>query len=98
MALSEEERERVAEIERIKLEEQRKFYNEDKRERSIDMDAMFLEGGPAGQCEHCGTKLRTRYLYCIGCGRLAPNRCIWCSGRVPRSNGARFCPTCGKPA
>jgi len=107
MALSEEQIERLREIERVKLEARAAFEQEGQKERDAieqerantrdkELFSRYADGGPSGECPNCGDELRARWMFCATCGSQVQRTCVWCQGRLPDREVVRFCPYCGK--
>jgi len=75
------------------------FGNEDVRRKVLDITVVLVpDKNPAGQtmpkgsCPICGTKLRSDFIACPGCGILLRSRCRNCGKAL--ENDWSFCPYC----
>jgi RNA polymerase subunit RPABC4/transcription elongation factor Spt4 len=82
--LTDEERTRLEEIERIRLSAQRDFWSE----------AGAQAGPVTGPCD-CGRPLRANWRFCPFCGAANTSGCSRCHGTLPDEEGVQFCPQCG---
>lgn len=102
MALSEEQRATVYEVELIRTKARTAAQEEaakDAEQRSEQrLTSMFVDGGPAGSCVSCGGQLHSRWRFCPFCSHPVESLCLFCGGQLPDKEGVRFCPHCGKKA
>lgn len=85
MPLSDEERERLREIESIRAEVQ---------QESLRQRGPFL-GPVVGDCRACARPLYANWRYCPFCGEASAASCTRCHGPLPTMEGVQFCPQCG---
>jgi hypothetical protein len=84
--LSEEERARIREIERVRVEAQREV---------LAATAGLMDGPVVGSCDACGKPVRATWRFCTFCGAPTSASCPRCHAPRPRVEGAAFCPQCG---
>ncbi len=85
MPLTDDEKQRIKEIELIRSEAQREA-----------MQQMPFPGGPVvGKCRSCGKPLQMEWRYCPFCGAASTDRCARCGFPLPAEEGVKFCPMCG---
>jgi len=84
MPLSEEERERLREIEMLRAEVQ--------REAMARVEPPFY-GPVSGKCEACDADLHFGWRFCAQCGAPTKGACPRC--QAPLQPNAQFCPHCG---
>ena len=89
MALSDEEKVRIREIEEIR--------GEVMIARMQQQSSVFaLAGGPViASCQSCGKGRRVNWRYCPFCGAPASGSCPRCHYPLPQEEGVQFCPQCG---
>jgi len=83
--LTDEDRERIREIECIRVTAQRDIYS----------DPSSQQGPIIGSCAACGRPLRAQWRYCPFCGALGAPTCPRCHVQLPQEDGVNFCPGCG---
>jgi hypothetical protein len=87
MPLSEEDKERIREIEQIRAEVQRE---------SMKDQMLSPFGGPEiGKCRSCNRGLQLGWQFCPYCGETAAGRCPRCQYPTGGDPEYRFCPQCG---
>ena len=85
MPLSDEERQRIKEIELARAEAQQEA-----------MQAQMPFSGPiSGECSSCGRSLRIHWQFCTFCGAPSSVGCPRCHSPLPQEDGVQFCPMCG---
>ena len=82
--LSDEERARIEEIERIRVSTQQQVWAQ----------ARGDAGPVTGTCDS-GRPLRQGWRFCPFCGRTNSSGCPRCNGPLPEDEGVQFCPQCG---
>lgn len=87
MPLSEEEKERIKEIEEIRMEVAQEFGM--KRGYPPFADPVV------GNCQGCQKPLRMGWRFCPYCGTDARLMCSRCHLPLPTEEGVQFCPHCG---
>ena len=89
MPLTDEEKQRIREIEEIRLEVQEAF-----QERMRSSLPPF-SGPVVGNCQGCGKPLQFHWSFCPFCGASSRAACPRCHGPLPTEEGVQFCPQCG---
>jgi hypothetical protein len=85
--LSDEEKPRIEEIERIRVSTQRDFWSH-----------AGAQAGPViGTCT-CGRPTRQSWRFCPFCGTQNTSGCSRCNSPLPEEEGVQFCPQCGRRA
>lgn len=82
--LSDDERERIRETERIRVD--------------VQLESMQgpSAGGPEiGPCKSCAKPLRLGWQFCPYCGEASSANCPRCHFPTPGGQGFLFCPQCG---
>jgi hypothetical protein len=89
MPLTDEEKQRIREIEEIRFEVQEAF-----QERMRTSLPPF-SGPVVGNCHGCGKPLQFHWSFCPFCGASSRAACPRCHGPLPTEEGVQFCPQCG---
>ena len=95
MALSEERKALLREMETIREEAREEVRTRIIEQRSERLSSMFTNGSPAGTCLGCDRELKARWRYCPFCSYPTRTTCLFCSGQLPNEEDIRFCPNCG---